>query len=314
MHDATRHIIGVLWGTSRAQFLLIRYGSAGAWTAQVADRRDGPGASQVRRADYRDVLDQAIASWREEYPDAPIMLAGMVGSTIGWQDIPYAVCPLRPNALADVRNVDDQRLHFVSGLVCRHDDGTEDILRGEETEIAGWLAADDSHRVGAHLVCIPGTHVKWVRITDGQIADFSTSITGEIFAGLRQNGVIVSRSAETHPSPTAAFNAGVALALQSTQSILRTAFQARVKRVRNGMGDSDAVETLSGLLIGSDVHDALPLARAAGGSVAVIGSEQTATRYARALKMANVRTKTWPSERCAAMGFAQILGTMEVGS
>ena len=36
--------------------------------------------------------------------------------------------------------------------------------------------------MGRHLVCMPGTHTKWVSLHDGVVQEFLTVPTGEIFA------------------------------------------------------------------------------------------------------------------------------------
>ena len=65
--------------------------------------------------------------------------------------------------------------------------GVPDVLRGEETEILG-CAAD----LGKNTqFCLPGTHTKWVRMDDGKIGSFSTSMTGDLSQGfIRENTIL----------------------------------------------------------------------------------------------------------------------------
>ena len=50
-------------------------------------------------------------------------------------------------------------------------------MRGEETQLYGlYLAGIDSE-----LICLPGTHAKWVTMHKGMISDFATTMTGELF-------------------------------------------------------------------------------------------------------------------------------------
>ena len=44
-------------------------------------------------------------------------------------------------------------------------------MRGEETQIAGYLALDPGFD---GTLCLPGTHCKWVRITHGRVTGFQT--------------------------------------------------------------------------------------------------------------------------------------------
>lgn len=51
-------------------------------------------------------------------------------------------------------------------------------MRGEETQIAGLLVRNPTY---SGAVCLPGTHSKWVRVKDGEVGDFTTFMTGEMF-------------------------------------------------------------------------------------------------------------------------------------
>ena len=55
-----------------------------------------------------------------------------------------------------------------------------DVMRGEEVQALGAVAAGLVPRDGR--TCHPGTHTKWVRIEDGQVATFTTTVTGELYA------------------------------------------------------------------------------------------------------------------------------------
>ena len=56
-------------------------------------------------------------------------------------------------------------------------------MRGEETQIAGFLALNPKFD---GVICLPGTHTKWVHISAGEIVSFRTFMTGEMFALLSQ--------------------------------------------------------------------------------------------------------------------------------
>ena len=51
-------------------------------------------------------------------------------------------------------------------------------MRGEETQIAGFLSENPAFE---GVLCLPGTHTKWVRIDAGEIVHFRTFMTGELF-------------------------------------------------------------------------------------------------------------------------------------
>lgn len=62
-------------------------------------------------------------------------------------------------------------------------------MRGEETQILGALAGDP-HLANLSLVVLPRTHSKWVLVRNGLIESFSTHMTGELFAILREYSIL----------------------------------------------------------------------------------------------------------------------------
>ena len=58
-----------------------------------------------------------------------------------------------------------------------------DVMRGEETQLAGAGVRDG-------VVVLPGTHSKWVQVTDGRVQNFATFLTGEMNALLRDHSSI----------------------------------------------------------------------------------------------------------------------------
>ena len=81
--------------------------------------------------------------------------------------------------LVEVETGDGGRLAIVPGLTCENE-GVPDVMRGEETQIAGALASEPSTR----LVILPGTHSKWAVIDGGRVSRFTSFMTGEVFAVL----------------------------------------------------------------------------------------------------------------------------------
>ena len=77
------------------------------------------------------------------------------------------------------------------GLSCRSRLGSPDVMRGEETQIAGAIALHPHLGTGQHLLCLPGTHTKWAHLQDGQVRDFLTALTGELFALLRDGSTLM---------------------------------------------------------------------------------------------------------------------------
>ena len=66
-------------------------------------------------------------------------------------------------------------------------DKPADVMRGEETQIAGFFFENQGFD---GVLCLPGTHSKWVQISAGEIVSFRTFMTGEIFALLADRSVL----------------------------------------------------------------------------------------------------------------------------
>ena len=62
-----------------------------------------------------------------------------------------------------------------------------DVMRGEETQIAGYLAGNPGFD---GVLCLPGTHSKWVQVSAGEVVSFRTFMTGEMFALLARTSVL----------------------------------------------------------------------------------------------------------------------------
>ena len=67
-----------------------------------------------------------------------------------------------------------------------------DVMRGEETQIAGFLALNPGFD---GVLCLPGTHTKWVRVSAGEVVSFQTFMTGELFALLGAHRCCATRVA-----------------------------------------------------------------------------------------------------------------------
>ena len=142
----------------------------------------------------------------------PALLCGMIGSTLGWQAVPYADCPATFSGLAGALQrveAEGPPVWIVPGLRTQRPDGGPDVMRGEETHIFGWAMADPGRQRGTHLVCHPGTHAKWARVVNNRIDQFVTAMTGELFALLRTHSAL--KVAGAVPSDSA-FEQGLAAA------------------------------------------------------------------------------------------------------
>ena len=208
----------------------------------------------------------------------PLLLAGTIGSNRGWVEVPYVPTPAR---LADVAvgvlQVADG-VAIVPG-VSFADPLRPDVMRGEEVQVLGALALgliDDG------LVCLPGTHSKWVAVNDGAIASFRTVMTGDIFAALQSASVLADLLVDV-PACDGVFALGVDHGLE-TNDLTAELFTTRARVLTAGMTRADAASRISGLLIGADVRIGLGHRRA--DVVPLIGTSGLCERFALALQRA----------------------------
>jgi 2-dehydro-3-deoxygalactonokinase len=228
----------------------------------------------------------------------PAMLCGMIGSNIGWTTAPYADCPAGLADLAGGLTAVAEGVRIVPGLRCRGVTGAPDVMRGEETQILGWLAQQPDRRGGRHLVCHPGTHAKWVLIEQGRIVRFVTAMTGELFAVLSQHSLLKS---DAPADDEEAFDEGLAAA-GAGDALAARLFSARGRIVGGHAEAASTPSYLSGLLIGAEVASLPPLLGAQGAAVTLLGDAALCARYARALDRAGVEAAIFDGEAAAIAG------------
>ena len=270
--------IAVDWGTSNARFALCDE------DGHALDTRDGPGAASSRGR-FPEIFDEATAAWRGKHGELPAFMCGMVGSTIGWMEAPYLPCPADLHELADSAVQIRNGVHVVPGMRCTNPLGAPDVMRGEETQLFGALCMGEMTGSGRQLVCLPGTHTKWVSLSNGVVQEFLTAPTGEIFGLLCEHSVLVRDQATQVTHVAADFERGLAEAARHPGALLHQIFQSRSLRIDKQLSAEGAASWISGLLIGTDVAGALAMfGRHDGGApVLAIGAPRLTGSYALAL-------------------------------
>jgi 2-dehydro-3-deoxygalactonokinase len=286
------------WGTSRLRLYLC--GRDGA----VLDRREGEGASAP---DCAGRVAAAVADWDRTHGKLPAVLAGMVGSTIGWRDVPYLECPAKPETIAGAAlkfKADGRNIAIAPGLKCINHAGAPDVMRGEEVQLLGALRLNPELAEGRHLLCMPGTHVKWVRLEDGAVSRFQTALSGELFELLSRHSVLARDGGSVDPE-SPAFALGLRTARDNARSgLLHLLFSTRSRVVTGTMAKADAASYLSGLIVGADVGAALALF--GPGRVPLVCSPLLAALYARALGTYGVIAPVIDGDAAALAGLVQI--------
>jgi 2-dehydro-3-deoxygalactonokinase len=285
-------MIGVDWGTS--SFRAFRLGEDGA----ALDRIEKPmGISRVEPGAFDLVLRDTVAPWLAA-GETRILLSGMVGSRQGWREAAYLPCPADVAALAGALTTipfEGAAVRLVPGLCDEDESGTPEVMRGEETQLAGVMPelGDDA------LVCLPGSHSKWVRVRGGRIESFRTYFSGEAFAALR-SGTILGRMMPDAPHDRAAFVRGVARAGEPGH-LLHHLFGVRTLGLMNRLPERESASYFSGLLIGHEVRAAI----GAAAHVFLVGSPALTELYSVAIAATGAKA-TILAEDAAANGLALI--------
>jgi 2-dehydro-3-deoxygalactonokinase len=278
--------------TSPAAFIACDWGTSNLTLAlcdedgHALEMRKGPGAADSRGR-FEQVFDELTADWRRTHGPLPAAMCGMVGSAFGWREAPYLPCPADLYELAADPLLVRAGVSIVPGMRCTNPLGAPDVMRGEETQLFGAQCINGSISAGKWLVCMPGTHTKWVSMNQTIVQEFLTAPTGELFAMLCDHSVLV-RDPSTpveHHAPD--FERGLAESAKHPEaSLLHQLFQSRSLRLDKQLEARGAASWMSGLLIGTDVRGALALftEHPVSAPVYVIGAPQLTQLYAHALE------------------------------
>jgi 2-dehydro-3-deoxygalactonokinase len=278
------------WGTTNRRAYLID-----ATGECVREFEDGKGILSVPTGGF----DAAVAEIRDELGDKPMLLAGMVGSNRGWKEAPYVRCPAGLEQLSHGIVWVDERHGIVPG-VCFANDVRADVMRGEEVQLLGAIAAG---MIPANCtVCHPGTHNKWINLVEGRIVSFRTVMTGELFNLLRKHSILSDLLAGD-VTPDRAFLDGVSngFAKEYLQSEL---FGVRAAVLLGKAAATDAAAYTSGLLIGGDVR--IGLADAADGPIIVMARPELTALYAAAIRAAGREAVELDGERTFLAGIRRL--------
>jgi 2-dehydro-3-deoxygalactonokinase len=264
--------IAVDWGTSRLRTWPID--GAGRVIAHLSsDKGMGGLAPQA----FEPALLDLVAPHLDPVRATPVIACGMVGARQGWAEAGYEAVPCAPPGLARATRAPatDPRLD-VAILPGLRQDSPADVIRGEETQIAGFLAATPGFD---GTICLPGTHSKWVQVSAGEVVSFRSVMTGELFAAIA--GHTVLRHSLGEPTDESAFLEGVAEAMARPEALTARLFGLRAEALLHGLAADTAAARASGLLIGLELAGARGYWL--GTRLALVGAPALTARYAAAL-------------------------------
>jgi 2-dehydro-3-deoxygalactonokinase len=280
--------IAVDWGTSN----LRAWAMGDRGVQDQATSNEGMGS--LTPDQFEAALLRLIEPWLGTTP-LRVIACGMVGARQGWREAPYRAVPCMPTGELMTIPTDDQRIivQIVPGL---SQSKPADVMRGEETQIAGVIAL---HPHFDGVICLPGTHSKWAHISAGEVVSFQTFMTGEMFALLSKQSVLRHGMVGAVMDMTA-FDDGVAEGIARPEKIMARLFSLRAEGLLNGLGADSAFSRLSGLLIGAELAAAKPYWL--GQAVRLVGAPTLAANYARALQSQAVSADILDDTACSIAG------------
>ena len=282
------------WGTTH-----MRAWAIGEEDSVLAFRESNEGMKDLQQNEFEPVLLRLIESWLDDTKVTTVMACGMVGAKQGWVETPYLKTPCVPldNNQLTTANTHDKRIkfHLVPGVMQHH---PADIMRGEETQIAGFINKNLDFN---GVVCLPGTHAKWANIKEGQITSFKTFMTGELF-GVISSHTLIRHSTSIKGWNQDSFEAGVLEGFKNPGSIASNLFSLRAESIVNDLNRDQARSTLSGLLLGVELNGAQNFWK--GNDVTLIGSELLSNNYHEGLKILGGQSQLFSLETATLSGLS----------
>ncbi|MEM6740273.1 MAG: 2-dehydro-3-deoxygalactonokinase [Pseudomonadota bacterium] len=287
--------IGVDWGTSHLRAWLVDPEGA-----LLGVHGSDAGMGTLRRDQFEGALLDLIGDVLPPRGAVPVLCCGMAGSRQGWAEAAYLAVPCAPpNAGQATRVITaDPRLdvRLLPGL---KQGKPADVMRGEETQIAGVLASDPGF---GGVICLPGTHSKWAEVSAGEVISFRTFMTGELFA-LLSKASILRHTIGAAGWDADAFEAALSDGLSHPARLGADLFTLRAEALLEGLAPEAARARLSGLLIGMELAAARPYWL--GQAVTIVGESGLAQAYAAALTAQGAAPRLLEAEAVTLAGLAR---------
>jgi len=235
--------IAVDWGTSSFRAYLIE-DDVVTDTIQTRD-----GMKFVKDNNFENTFINLIEKWLIKNKKIDVFASGMLGARQGWIEAPYEKAPCNLNNINYISPIlNDSRisLKIFSGI---SQNDPPDVMRGEETQIAGFLT-DNNNFNGS--ICLPGTHSKWIKINKNSIEKFKTFMTGELFEIISKNSVLIHSVKSNNLDKTEIVNSANKI-MNNPELFANSLFQLRADDLLNSKGAVIYRSRLSGYLLGMEL-------------------------------------------------------------
>lgn len=286
------------WGTSNLRV----WGMSESGTV-ISQASSDKGMSKLDRSGFEPALLELVGDWITG--PTTVIACGMVGARQGWAEAPYQRTPCAPlsDRFGKPQNTDPRLdVHIIPG-VAQADPA--DVMRGEETQIAGFLSLNPNWD---GVICLPGTHTKWAHVSADEIVSFQTAMTGDLFAAITGHTVL-RHSVQSDDWDDANFEDGLDSALARPEKLAARLFHIRADGLLNDLAPGAARARLSGLLIGAELAATKPYWL--GQQIAVIGEGALSRLYVSALAKQAVQATAVQGDRITLAGLTTAYRTMK---
>jgi 2-dehydro-3-deoxygalactonokinase len=289
--------VAVDWGTSSFRLWLVdRSGDI------LGERRSQEGMMAAGKLGFPAVLQSHLDAVGAAN-GLPVIVCGMAGARQGWVEAGYVDTPaplasILKHAVAVPGQ--DRDIRILPGIAQR-DPMAPDVMRGEETQLLGVLGMDAA---GDALVCMPGTHSKWVRANGATVERFATFMTGELFDVISRETILSHAVAGAdEETDVEAFQSAVTRAFETPANAANLLFQVRSGQLLYGATPSSAREKISGTLIGLELAGGL-----AGGApraaITLVASGRLQTLYQLAFDTVAIPVRSIGAEDAVRRGLS----------
>ena len=230
------------WGTSNFRAYLMDNNNV---IDQVSTQE---GMKFIDQNEFEKILIKNIDVWNNKFDIKVIIASGMVGAKQGWIEVPYI------NSPCDIRNVnfktfkilDDANIHILSGV---SQFNPSDVMRGEETQIAGFLLNNVDFNGS---ICLPGTHSKWVNMNSYNIQEFTTFLTGELYEIVKKYSIL-NHSLNTTELDDEIVKSSAKLIIENPSFITNKLFEIRADNLLKNSNQTSNNSKLVGYLLGIEL-------------------------------------------------------------
>ena len=291
-------LIAADWGTSNLRVWGIDHEGK-----VVNTITNGKGMSSLMSSEFEPHLIGLIENWLPEEKNAkcPIIICGMAGAKTGWKEAAYLKAPCPPINKEKIIQVEteDQRISvsIIPGIMQK---SPPDVMRGEETQIAGYLSKNPDFD---GIICLPGTHTKWVHISAGEIVSFKTFMTGEIFLSLSEHSILKS-SVQSDDLDLTSFLEAFEDTYSNPALLSSKLFGLRAADLLENTSTKLLKSKLSGYLIGSELAGAKSYWL--GQNIVMIGNDDLCILYQKALKKLGLNATIENTQNVTLYGLQQV--------